>query len=302
MTADASSRSPSPGDDATPLSRGQMATLAILMETSAPKPGNVHRGADFDDMTFFDFAAGAVAISPAIDSAAQGVRLGRIVHEAIAATRREVGLNTNLGTVLLFAPLAMVADGENFSSGVSRVLADLNAEDARLVYAAIGLAQPGGMGKVEEHDIAGQPPDDLLVAMRAAADRDLVARQYANGFSEIFETVVPALRAGLTRGWCLADTIVRTHVELLAKYPDSLIQRKCGAKVASESALRAQQTIDAGEPGDENYAFALAEFDFWLRSDHHRRNPGTTADLIAGGLFAALREGIIKPPYRWSTL
>ena len=38
---------------------------------------------------------------------------------------------------------------------------------------------------------------------------------------------------------------------------------------------------------------ALADFDFWLRSDGHRRNPGTTADLIAAALFAGLRDGWI---------
>jgi triphosphoribosyl-dephospho-CoA synthase len=302
MTADFSNTASKSAENSAPLSRGQMATLAILMETSAPKPGNVHRGSDFEYVTFFDFAAGAVAIAPAIESAASGARLGRVVYDAIAATRCEVDINTNLGTVLLLAPLALVADGERLAEGVPRVLAGLNAEDAQLVYAAIGLAQPGGMGKVEEHDLAGQPPADLLVAMQAAADRDLVARQYVNNFAQVFETVIPALCAGLARGWGLCDTIVRTHVELLAKYPDSLIARKCGAKIAAESAVRAQRTLDAGEPGDENYLLELSELDFWLRSDHHRRNPGTTADLIAAGLFAALREGIIKPPYRWSAL
>ena len=46
-------------------------------------------------------------------------------------------------------------------------------------------------------------------------------------------------------------------------------------------------------------AMALADLDFWLRSDGHRRNPGTTADLIAAGLFAALREHQIALPFRW---
>ena len=44
------------------LSIGQCASLACLLEVSAPKPGNVHRGADFEDMTFADFAASRFAI------------------------------------------------------------------------------------------------------------------------------------------------------------------------------------------------------------------------------------------------
>jgi triphosphoribosyl-dephospho-CoA synthase len=281
-------------------SRGQMAALAVLMEITAPKPGNVHRGADFEDVTFFDFAAAAVAIIPAIDSAARAARLGQIVYDAIAATRAVVGTNTNLGTVLLLAPLALVDDAEPLVAGIPRVLRQLDAEDARLIYAGIALAQPGGMGRVDEHDVAGQAPQDLLTAMRSAAERDLVARQYVNDFDQLRTRVVPRLAAGIGHGWGLSDAIVRTHLELMAEFPDSLIARKCGPSVAQESADRASNALAAGQPGDENYVVALADFDFWLRSDHHQRNPGTTADLIAAGLFAALREGIIKPPYRWS--
>jgi triphosphoribosyl-dephospho-CoA synthase len=68
--------------------------------------------------------------------------------------------------------------------------------------------------------------------------------------------------------------------------------------VAEKAAVLARQTLDAGLPGDEPYARAVADLDFWLRSDGHRRNPGTTADLVAAGLFAALRDGIIQAPYR----
>lgn len=299
MTADFSP-APAFANPAPPCSLGQLATLAMLMEISAPKPGNVHRGADFDDVTFFDFAAGAVAIAPAIDAASAGAPLGRIVYDAVAATRHLVRNNTNLGTVLLLAPLALAANASSLAAGVAEVLKSLNADDARQVYAAIRLAQPGGLGRADEHDVADAPPPDLLVAMRAAAERDLVARQYANNFEQLFQHVLPALAEGLDRKWGLSETIVRAHVRMMAQFADSLIARKCGPQVAAESVLRAQRTLAAGEPGDENYALALADLDFWLRCDHHRRNPGTTADLIAAGLFAALREGRIQPPYRWT--
>lgn len=281
------------------FSRGQLAALALLMEITAPKPGNVHRGADFEDVTFFDFAASAVALTPVFDAATGGARLGRIVYDAVAAMRAAVATNTHLGTVLLLAPLALVDDAEPFASGISRVLRNLDAEDARLVYAAIRLAQPGGMGHVAENDIAGAAPGDLLTAMCAAAGRDLVARQYANDFQQVLNRVVPLLREGIERGWGLSDVIIRTHLAMMAEFPDSLIARKCGPRVAEESADRAGYVLDRGAPGNDDYLAALADFDFWLRSDHHRRNPGTTADLITAGLFVALREGIIRLPYRW---
>jgi triphosphoribosyl-dephospho-CoA synthase len=179
------------------------------------------------------------------------------------------------------------------------VLQTLQADDARDVYEAIRLAQPGGLGEVPEADIHATPPSDLLAAMQLAAERDLVARQYANNFAEVLGNVVPWLQQGLAQGWPLGDVIIRVHLRMLSQFPDSLIARKCGPQVAAEAASHAKTVLAAGWPGDDNYHAALADLDFWLRSDHHRRNPGTTADLIAAGLFAALRDGLIGPPFRF---
>jgi triphosphoribosyl-dephospho-CoA synthase len=170
------------------------------------------------------------------------------------------------------------------------------------VYEAIRLAQPGGLGKVAAADIADEPPDDLLAAMRLAAEHDMVARQYANGFQDLFETVVPLIRTVVESGHDLPAAIVHLHVQLMARYPDSLIARRCGLEIAEQSAARAQRVLDSGAPNDEAYDRGLADLDFWLRADGHKRNPGTTADLVAAGLFVALRDGIIKSPYRLARL
>jgi triphosphoribosyl-dephospho-CoA synthase len=280
------------------LTIGQCATLACLLEATAPKVGNVHRGADFDDLTFADFAVSAVAIGPAMEAAvASGI--GRAVRDAVVETRKCVTTNTNLGMALLIAPLAVVPRSESLSAGsVSRVLKKLTADDSRLVYEAIRLAQPGGMGQVESMDVAAEPPADLLAAMRAAADRDLVARQYAEDFQLVLEEALPGLTAGRSRGWTLTDAIIHTHLSLIARHGDSLIARKCGADLAAKAATIAKQVLSSGRPGDEDYFAALADFDFWLRSDGNRRNPGTTADLVAAALFAGLRDGLLPPPWR----
>ena len=73
--------------------------------------------------------------------------------------------------------------------------------------------------------------------------------------------------------------------------------RKCGPALSQQVAVRATQVLEAGEPGTTHYEQALSDLDFWLRSDHHQRNPGTTADLIAAGLFAALRDGLLLPSF-----
>ena len=279
---------------------GQCATLACLLECSVPKPGNVHRGADFEDMSFYDFAASAAAIGPVMQAATVTGSVGRVVLSAVEATRVAVAKNTNLGTVLLLAPLAMVPTSKSLPTGVAEVLGELTKEDASLVYEAIRVASPGGIGEVDEMDVQDAPPGDLLVAMQAAAERDLVARQYANGFQEVLGVAVPWLGERLANGWALVDAVVGLHIHLMAEYPDSLIARKSGEAVAEESARRARQVEASGLPSTAAYQAAVADLDFWLRSDSKRRNPGTTADLIAASLFVALRDGIIELPLQMS--
>ena len=279
-----------------PTSTGQFASLACLMEVTAPKVGNVHRGADFEDMTYWDFVVSAVVIGPIMDEAPRR-SLGETVLAAVRATRKAVGVNTNLGTVLLLTPLCMVPRGESLGVGVRKVLSELTAPDARQVYEAIRHAQPGGMGTTEHHDLAADAPGDLLEAMRLAADRDLVARQYTEGFSDVLDRVVPWLSESLAAGKSLSDAIVETQLRLMAACGESLIARKCGDAIAREASDRASAVLEVLQQDMPAYRAALADFDFWLRGDGHRRNPGTTADLLAAGLFAALREGVIGEPY-----
>jgi triphosphoribosyl-dephospho-CoA synthase len=287
-------------DDAAQLSVGQCTTLACLLEAIAVKPGNVHRGADFQDLTFTDFAVSAAAVGPVMEAAAE-VGVGETVLAAVRATRRLVETNTNLGIILLVAPLAAVPRERRLREGVRDVLMAMTPRDARQVYEAIRLARPGGMGRVREMDVTEDPPDDLLVAMQAAADRDLVARQYANRFEDVLGLVVPWLEEGSRASYPLTTNIVHTYLRLLAEFPDSLIARKCGKAVALEASARATKVLESDDPDDDEesgYFRALADFDFWLRSDGHRRNPGTTADLTTAGLFCALRDGIIHPPFK----
>jgi len=285
MTSDAK-----PSDDEKRLDVGVAATLAIVYEVTAPKPGNVHRGADFEDVTYADFVTGAVIVGPIVARVVE-LGVGRTVLEAVRATRDVVGTNTNLGTLLLVVPLAAVGH-ERLADGIDGVLGALGANDTRAVYEAIRTASAGGLGRVEEADVAsGLPPELKLVeAMRMASERDLVARQYCNAFADVL-VITAWIEEGMRTGLPLNDAVVRTFVRQLAREADSLIQRKCGADVAEQARAMAERVFNAGMPGDEAYECELEHFDFWLRSDGHRRNPGTTADLIAAALFVLLREG-----------
>lgn len=279
-----------PHPQSPPLTLGACAALACIWEATAPKPGNVYRGADFDDLSYVDFLNSAAAIAPVVDQVeTRGV--GGTVLAGVRATRAMIGpKNTNLGILLLIAPLAAAEADRPLPDGIADVLDNLNDEDCQGVYAAIRLVQPGGLGRVDEADVnADRPPGISLVdAMRLAADRDLVARQYVNNFADVFDL---ADRIGThAQSLPLGDAIVRAFLELLAREPDSLIARKCGAAMAREVSGAAQSVLDSLASGEDVYQGVLADFDFWLRSDGRRLNPGTTADLAAAALFVLLRD------------
>jgi triphosphoribosyl-dephospho-CoA synthase len=231
--------------------------------------------------------------------------VGAAVREAVEATRRVVATNTNLGMVLLLAPLAAVPADRTLPDGVADVLAATSIDDARAVYRAIRLASPGGLGTVADQDVGGEPTLDLREVMRLAADRDLVARQYADDYREVFHEAVPALRASLAAGRPLETAIVAAYLAVLANHPDTLIARKRGPDVAHAASRRAADVLAAGWPDRDEGRALCDEFDDWLRGDGHARNPGATADLITAALFAALRDGTIplpRPagPHGWS--
>jgi triphosphoribosyl-dephospho-CoA synthase len=276
------------------LSIGECIQLACVLEATACKPGNVSPRRDFDDLTYLDFILSAAAIGPVLErAAASGV--GQAIHDAVVATSRFVAGNCNLGTVLLLAPLAAASVGQDPESGIGKVLEDLTVEDSRRAFVAIRLAAPGGLGQVPEQDVRGEPTLPLQAVMALAAGRDLIARQYANGFQDVFELGVPALA-----GAPLEDAIIGCHLRLLATLGDTHIERRCGARIAGEARRRAADVLNLGWPGPA--AAALAELDEWLRADGHRRNPGSTADLVAASLFVALRRRIINFPLRFRQL
>ena len=282
---------------APPLTTGACATLACIWEATAPKPGNVYRGADFEDLSYADFLTSAAVIGPIVDQVAEAV-VGPCVLAGVEATRAAVATNSNLGVLLLIAPLAAVPREQPLREGITPVLECLTSEDTRHVYAAIRAARPGGLGKVDHADVNAEPPEaGLKEVMALAADRDLVARQYVDDFAEVFWTADRI--AAAAQGKPLGEAIVDGYIDLLAEHPDSLIARKCGMEVARAASAGAASVLRSRQHGDDSYRAALAEFDFWLRADGHRRNPGTSADIIAAALFVLLREGRIKWPVRF---
>jgi triphosphoribosyl-dephospho-CoA synthase len=284
-----------PNPASVPPSLARCAQLACTLEVLARKPGNVHPYQNFADVTLTDFLRSAVAIAPVLEHAVE-LGVGATVLEAIRATRQVTTTNTNLGIVLLLAPLARVPIDLALASGVEQVLGSLTNTDAALVYQAIRLAQPGGLGRASEQDVAEPPTLPLREIMGLAAERDLIARQYTNGYQEVFQIGLPALLTGLERGWPVEDAIIYCQLELLSKCADSLIIRKRGCGEACEARRRAAVVLGCGWPETALAQRELLELDGWLRAVGHQRNPGATADLVTACLFAALLEGRMHWP------
>src|SRR5215469_5672761 len=157
---------------------------ACRAELAALKPGNVHIHGDGHGMSVADFLRSAEAAAPPL--CGTGIGVGRRIRDAVEASWNAVPMNTNLGILLLAAPLLAAAElGDGDLGGrVERVLAALTIEDARHAFVAIARANPAGLGRVEAEDVAGEPTVTLRQAMALAADRDLIARQYALGYRE----------------------------------------------------------------------------------------------------------------------
>jgi triphosphoribosyl-dephospho-CoA synthase len=268
------------------------AQLACLLEVSAPKPGNVSPERHFHDTRYEDFLASAVAIGPAL--AVAGARpLGVTIRSAIEATARWSGSNTNLGIVLLLAPLARAAAraGGTLRDRLGAVLRETTVADAAETYAAIRRVRPGGLGETSAEDVSRSPTVTLREAMALAAERDAIAREYTTGFALTFEVGAPALAAARRHGLAWTEATVECFLALLAAGPDTHIARKLGRAEAERATERARAVVAAGGTGTAVGRAGLAALDAELRDSRNTRNPGTTADLTCAALFVVILEG-----------
>ncbi|WP_428029294.1 triphosphoribosyl-dephospho-CoA synthase [Ancylobacter sp.] len=257
---------------------------ACHAELDALKAGNVHRFSAGHGMEVAHFERAADAAAAPL--AAPGERVGRRIETAVAASLAATGLNTNLGILLLCAPLAAAAERPGtLRPNLDAVLASLDLADAEDAFRAIAAASPGGLGRHATHDVAAPARIGLREAMADAAGRDRIARQYVSGFDDVF-------KIGLARysGLEDAEPEARTeavHLAFMAAFPDSHIARKFGEAVAEQ--VRAEATMVAARTdfrarADERRA-PLHAFDASLKA--RGLNPGTSADLTVATLFVA---------------
>ncbi|CCQ32800.1 triphosphoribosyl-dephospho-CoA synthase protein [Halorhabdus tiamatea SARL4B] len=271
----------------------QQAELALLLEVATtPKPGNVDRHRDHDDLRFEHFLAGAVGASEGLEDLADpdGPPIGTAFERAVEGMNGQSGGNTQFGGLLLLAPLVRAA-----------ALGKVTPERATAVAEGTGVEDAAGFYRAFEHvDVAvADPPDDmdaldvrrgsdavpdirernlsLFDILARSADHDGIAREWTNGFARTFD----AAERLVNRDGPLLDRAAAVFLDLLAAEPDTFVAINHGAETAEDVRERAEAARD-GDTDPETLAEELLAEGI---------NPGTTADILAGGLFVALERG-----------
>lgn len=268
---------------------GKIVLSSFLTEVNALKPGNVSRYAGGHGMTIDDFVLSAELVSPILCN--QNLSLGERVLQSIKITREKAGCNTNLGMVLLFAPIIMAAEktGSNtdiaLQNNLKTLLETVNKTDSRLIFQAIREANPGGLGHSDKYDVNLLPDCSLQEAMAVAQQRDFIAKQYVTGFSDIFMTGLACIKEFTSRWNSVEWASIACYLTFMAGFADSHIVRKYGIQAAEQTRIKAiaVATQFKQHTNPDNAVTALLEFDKELKNLNI--NPGTSADFTAASVL-----------------
>lgn len=297
--------------------------LAMLLEVSASKPGNVTPTASFEGTKIEHFLASAVASGSSFEEAARrgiavsentlkinSVGMGGIIKECTHDINAwQKGGNTLLGTVILFVPVAVAAGmtttGKNFDFDLSLLRKNLRlavesttAEDAVCLYEAIDVAKPSGLGDAPDLDVTDPTSKTRLLegdvslfeVFKLAADYDDICSEWTHNYTITFDLAYPYLTAQLERGDINA-AVVQTFLKILAKHPDTFIVRKASVEKARAVSLEAKRILELGGLETEEGRKNIRELDRSLRESGNLLNPGTTADLTAAALALCTLSG-----------
>jgi len=298
--------------------------LALLLEVSAyPKPGNVHRTADFEKTSYEHFLASAVAVVPHLKHATeQGmmissgkispkeVEIGRIIKNAVTSVNMwQSGGNTLLGSMILLSPIAVAAGmtlarGGAFSLTKLRenmrvVVESSTSVDAVDVYDAILTAKPGGLGKAPKLDVNDPASRQrildedvtLLDVFKIASVYDSVASEWVNNYPITFDLGYPYFTQQLEKTRDINTATVHTFLKILSEVPDTLIARKASLSRVREVSAEAKRVLEMGGLTTTSGRRLLWSFDKKLRDPKHELNPGTTADIMAAVLAISILSG-----------
>jgi triphosphoribosyl-dephospho-CoA synthase len=269
---------------------------ACEIELQAFKPGNVSVYADGHDMTVADFRISAQV--SAVPLCNPDYSLGEKIFYAVKATLEAVGCNTNLGIILLCAPMIQAVSqgfsGLTLRQVLSRVLAATTIEDAEWVFKAITLASPGGLGSSDEQDVTAKASVTLTEAMKIASSKDRIALQYITDYKDVFDFAVLRYNSCFDLWGAHNWAAVAVYTGLLSQFPDSHVERKYGERyselVTTHMAMLDAALLETSEP--EQIKPLLYRIDQAFKCQGI--NPGTTADLTVATVLAVFLEKLYR--------
>lgn len=297
--------------------------LAVLLESSAHKPGNVSVVTNFESTRYEHFLASAVAATPYFASAASrgiavsegdmdvdGVRIGQIIRDCVSSIQAwQHGGNTLLGTVILLAPIAVgagmscykenVFDEGKLRRNLKQIVESTTPQDAVDLYEAIRIANPSGLGKVPNLDVNSPDSNREIIDKRIslyqifeiASPYDRICSEWVENYKITFDFCLPYFSEQVGRTNDVSKAIIQTFLKVLAEYPDTFIARKTGFYRAKQVSLEAAQILRLGGVETSIGRQSLDKFDGELRRESNLLNPGTTADITAAALALSVLGG-----------
>jgi triphosphoribosyl-dephospho-CoA synthase len=297
--------------------------LAIMLEVSSQKPGNVSFTSSFEKTRVEHFLASSVAAGPTFQEAAylgtsvaekrlevSKVGLGELIRDCTADVNAwQKGGNTILGTVMLFVPIAAAAgmtpmkedyalDFSVLRKNIDLAVKSSTAWDSVHLYEAVGIASPSGLNEAPDLDVTNPASKERLLkenvslfeVFKLASSYDDICYEWVHNYSITFNLAYPYLMAQL-KSKPLNTAVVHTFLKILSERPDTFIARKVGKEKAKESSEEAKEILNLGGLDTAKGKKSLAEFDRKLRRKGNSCNPGTTADLTAAALAIATLSG-----------
>jgi triphosphoribosyl-dephospho-CoA synthase len=295
--------------------------LAILFEVSGyPKPGNIHRTADFAETTFEHYLASSVAIAPSFKRAAeQGIKvsegqidasevgIGYVIKDGVdRMLESQSGGNTLLGAVILLAPIAAAAGMIRNSFSLTKLRKNIKVvveattpKDAVNVYDAIARVNPGGLNKSKKLDVNDPASKKKILdegitlfdTFEIASTYDSIASEWVNNYPITFDLGYPYFVKQLKKTGDINTATVHAFLKILAEVPDTFISRKVGQAKAESISAEAKQVLQEGGLTTPLGRNLLNKLDIRLRDPSHDLSPGTTADITEAVLALSNLNG-----------
>ena len=258
-------------------------------EIKSLKPGNVHRYSEGHGMNLKDFLKSSLIISKCLTK--NNLDLGKKILISVNEIQNKIKKNTNLGIILMLSPIATIVQEEGVISKeellkkIKSLIKKQNIKNSIPIFKAISLTSPGGLGFSKKYDVNEPPNTNLYKAMEFAKKKDLIARQYCNGFEDIYKIGIPAYKKFYNK-WGKVDwALTGVYLTFLKKFNDTHIVRNKGNKIATSVKKEAKKYYFFLKRNKNltKIKKKLLIFDKKLKSK--RINPGTTADLTVATLL-----------------